>query len=76
MNLQPNIDPGTAYSDNGVVHWLTNDTCDARFIFSLSCVSAFSEQAHSFTELFEALPIRPHAIPVALAAELGLWTVC
>src|SRR6516165_4320147 len=32
MNLQPNIDPGTAYSYNDVVHWLTNDTRDERFI--------------------------------------------
>ena len=32
MNLPPKIDPGTAYSDNDVVHWLTNDTRDERFI--------------------------------------------
>src|SRR6516165_6651787 len=32
MNLQPNIEPGTAYSDNDVVHWLTNDTRHERFI--------------------------------------------
>ena len=41
MNLPPNIDPGTAYSDNDVVHWLTNDTRDERFIdniFAELCV--------------------------------------
>src|ERR1700746_2678511 len=32
MNLPPKIDPGTAYSDNDVMHWLTNDTRDERFI--------------------------------------------
>jgi adenylate cyclase len=32
MNLPPKIDPGTAYSDNDVVRWLTNDTRDERFI--------------------------------------------
>jgi adenylate cyclase len=32
MNLPPNIDPVTAYSDNDVVHWLANDTRDERFI--------------------------------------------
>ena len=30
MNAPPNIDPVTAHSD--VVHWLTNDTRDERFI--------------------------------------------
>jgi adenylate cyclase len=41
MNLPPKIDPGTAYSDNDVVHWLTNDTRDERFIdniFAELCV--------------------------------------
>jgi adenylate cyclase len=41
MNLPPNIDPRTAYSDNDVVHWLTNDTGDERFIdniFAELCV--------------------------------------
>ena len=41
MNLPPNIDPGTASSDNDVVHWLTNDTGDERFIdniFAELCV--------------------------------------
>jgi len=32
MNLPPKIDPGTAYSDNDVMRWLTNDTRDERFI--------------------------------------------
>ena len=32
MNLPPNIDPRAAYSDNDVVHWLTNDPGDERFI--------------------------------------------
>jgi len=39
MNAPPNIDPVTAYSD--VVHWLTNDTRDERFIdniFAELCV--------------------------------------
>jgi hypothetical protein len=41
MNAPPNIDPGTGYSDNDVVHWLTNDTGDERFIdniFAELCV--------------------------------------
>jgi adenylate cyclase len=41
MNLPPKIDPGTAYSDNDVMHWLTNDTRDERFIdniFAELCV--------------------------------------
>src|ERR1700752_4822659 len=41
MNLPPNIDPVTAYSENDVVHWLTNDTGDERFIdniFAELCV--------------------------------------
>jgi adenylate cyclase len=32
MNAPPNIDPVTAHSENDVVHWLTNDTRDKRFI--------------------------------------------
>ena len=32
MSATPNIDPVTAYSDWDVVHWLTNDTRDERFI--------------------------------------------
>ena len=37
MNLPPNIDPSTAYSDNDVAHWLTNDTRDKRrFIDNIS----------------------------------------
>ena len=32
MNAPPNIDPVTAHSDSDVVHWLTNDTRDERFI--------------------------------------------
>jgi adenylate cyclase len=32
MNAPPNIDPATAYSDSDVLHWLTNDTHDERFI--------------------------------------------
>ena len=32
MDLPRNIDPGTAYSYDDVVHWLTNDTRDQRFI--------------------------------------------
>src|SRR6201996_9303864 len=41
MNAPPNIDPATAPSDGGVVHWLTNDTRDERFIdniFAEMCV--------------------------------------
>src|ERR1700676_1430748 len=41
MNAPQNIDPVTAYSDDGVVHWLTNDTRDERFldnIFAELCV--------------------------------------
>src|ERR1700749_498497 len=41
MNLPPKIDPGTAYSDNDVMHWLTNGTRDERFIdniFAELCV--------------------------------------
>ena len=40
MNAPPN-DPITAYSDSDVVHWLTNDTRDERFIdniFAELCV--------------------------------------
>jgi adenylate cyclase len=32
MNAPPNIDPATAYSDADVLHWLTNDARDERFI--------------------------------------------
>jgi adenylate cyclase len=41
MNAPPNIDPVTAHSDSDVVHWLTNDTRDERFIdniFAELCV--------------------------------------
>jgi adenylate cyclase len=46
MDAPPTIDPITAHSDCDVVHWLTNDTRDERFmtIFSLSCVSGSSER--------------------------------
>jgi adenylate cyclase len=32
MNAPPSIDPVTAHSDSDVVHWLTNETRDERFI--------------------------------------------
>jgi adenylate cyclase len=32
MNAPPNIDPAAAHSDGDVVHWLTNNTRDERFI--------------------------------------------
>ena len=32
MNRLPNIDPGPAYSDDGVIDWLANGTRDERFI--------------------------------------------
>ncbi len=32
MNAPPNIDPAAAHSDSEVLHWLTNDTRDERFI--------------------------------------------
>src|SRR6201986_2251934 len=35
MNLPPKIDPGTAYSDSDVVHWLTSGTRDERFLDSI-----------------------------------------
>jgi len=41
MNAPTNIDPATAHSDVDVVHWLTNDTRDERFIdniFAELCV--------------------------------------
>jgi adenylate cyclase len=41
MNVLPSIDPVTAHSDGDVVHWLTNDTRDERFIdnvFAELCV--------------------------------------
>jgi adenylate cyclase len=41
MNAPPNIDPVTADSIGGVVHWLTNDARDERFIdniFAEMCV--------------------------------------
>src|SRR5258707_11769424 len=41
MNAPPNICPVTAHSDSDVVHWLTNDTRDERFIdniFAELCV--------------------------------------
>ena len=41
MNAPPNIDPVTEHSDSDVVHWLTNDTRDERFIdniFAELCV--------------------------------------
>jgi adenylate cyclase len=41
MNAPPNIDPATAYSDSDVLHWLTNDARDERFIdniFAQMCI--------------------------------------
>ena len=41
MKLPPDIDPVTAHSDSDVVHWLTNDTRNERFIdniFAELCV--------------------------------------
>ena len=41
MNAPPNIDPAAAHSDGDVVHWLTNDTRDERFIdniFAEMCI--------------------------------------
>jgi adenylate cyclase len=41
MDAPPNIDPITGYSDSDVVHWLTNDTRNGRFIdniFAELCV--------------------------------------
>ena len=41
MNAPPNIDPVTADSDSDVLHWLTNDARDERFIdniFAELCV--------------------------------------
>jgi adenylate cyclase len=41
MKAPPNINPITAHSDNDVMHWLTNDTRDERFIdniFAELCV--------------------------------------
>src|SRR6201982_2645110 len=41
MDLPPNIDSGSAYSHDDVVHWLTNDARDERFIdniFAELCV--------------------------------------
>jgi adenylate cyclase len=41
MDAPSNIDPVTAYSDSDVVHWLTNDTRDERFIdniFAEMCI--------------------------------------
>ena len=32
MDAPPNIDPVAAHSDGDVLHWLTNDTRDERFI--------------------------------------------
>jgi len=32
MNAPPNTDPVSAHSDSDVLHWLTNDTRDERFI--------------------------------------------
>src|ERR1700739_3017690 len=41
MSSPPNIDPVAAHPDSDVVHWLTNDTRDERFIdniFAELCV--------------------------------------
>jgi adenylate cyclase len=41
MNAPPNITPATAYSDSDVLHWLTNDARDERFldnIFAQMCL--------------------------------------
>ncbi len=41
MNAPPNITPATAYSDSDVLHWLTNDARDERFIdniFAEMCI--------------------------------------
>jgi adenylate cyclase len=32
MNAPPDIDPATGHSDSDVIHWLTNETRDERFI--------------------------------------------
>jgi hypothetical protein len=32
MNAPPKIDPGTAHCDSDVLHWLTSETRDERFI--------------------------------------------
>ena len=47
MDAPSNIDPVTAYSDSDVVHWLTNDTRDERFIDNIfaELVSGSSERA-------------------------------
>ena len=41
MNAPPNITPATAYSDSDVLHWLTNDAREERFIdniFAEMCI--------------------------------------
>jgi adenylate cyclase len=41
MNAPPNADPAAAQSDNDVIHWLTNETRDERFIdniFAQMCI--------------------------------------
>jgi adenylate cyclase len=41
MNAPPNVDPVTPHSDSDIMHWLTNDTRDERFIdniFAELCV--------------------------------------
>jgi adenylate cyclase len=35
MDASSNMDPVTAHSDSAVVHWLTNDTRDERFLDSI-----------------------------------------
>ncbi len=40
MNAPPNIDPVTAHSGSDVVHWLTNDTRDERFIDNIFAATA------------------------------------
>ena len=41
MNAPPKIDPTTKYSDDDVLHWLTNDAREERFIdniFAEMCI--------------------------------------
>ena len=48
MESLPNIHPGTAYSDNDVVHWLTNDTRDERFMDNIFCKAVRASSAGGY----------------------------
>ena len=48
MNAPPSIDPVTAHSDRDVLHWLTNDTRDERFMDNIFCKAVRASSAGGY----------------------------